>query len=964
MIEPQALDYKDTDDSDGPRFAIHFQEHKEPIDLPVKKVIETAFNALKSSSTEPGFYRKQCWEVIKSYLVASLQLDDDKGTLLKLLAHPSFRDGPINPIHGPQYRCPDKQARSVHQMAVTGMFVAAAIKELRQAVLPTMVALVRHYTMVAIAQQAGPFPMNNKQSKLTGMDPLVLIDAMAVIMGHEEKELCKPGHVAMVLILDTATNILGTKERACRLPIMEMLAEKMCNLCYERAWYAKLGGCIAIKFLFERMDVRWVFQHQFSFLKALLFVMMDSTGEVSSGAVDMAKSNLEKMLQLCASPLDEASAHLKDVQDKSLAEVIHELVRQVTSPNNFVREQAMNSLKVLAEITKTPVTEVMAPHKDVLQDMIPPRKHLLRHQPVNAQIGLMDGNTFCTTLQPRLFTIDLKIMEHKVFFTEVLSLCELDDASLQKLPCYKNISNLVPLRKSALRALAACHYIPECRANIFTVLFKALNHHTNNDLVEAGFECMKKFLEGHSMETDVVQAMCRNLTATAKDFKMINLNLLLRLNYLAQLFPSSFNETDLCTYLLNDLNKWLEQAIVAYKQQVPSNNKNIGHMQLRVAAAILKLFQQIPISTIPLNQVITALCKLVLTTEKQMQIEPGSILREPLMGALTRYNKESVEYFTDEPMLRDAKAARFMIYMLTHSKGQVMRDTLKAKVDKIINMLNNLHGQMMTKEIPNDANAAAQLAEVQFSCISMIHTLIKHDKEWIKTQDKLIIALRNIWNHDAYHERHHHGDHSKIDYSHWKEPKLIVKILLEYFKANQDTEILLLFYVLRALCGRFVADFQFLKDYLEHEVCGKFSVEWKRNAFFEFIRIWKMPDSGLSQDLKAKILQYVIIPAFANSFERGDTDAIIGSPPAPETESEDNVVSSFITNIIEPYCRDPNDAYPTSDAVSFFETILTFQSFIAFFRYAFCCYNFPAFWWTKELHISITQATKSKMERN
>lgn len=153
MIEPQALEYKNTEDTAGPCFTIYFPEHKDPISLPVKKVIETAFNALKSSSTEPGFYRKQCWEVIKSYLVASLQLDDDKSTLLKLLAHPSFREGPINSILGPQYRCSDKQARSVHQMAVTGMFVAAAIKELRQAVLPTMVALVRHYTMVAIAQQ-------------------------------------------------------------------------------------------------------------------------------------------------------------------------------------------------------------------------------------------------------------------------------------------------------------------------------------------------------------------------------------------------------------------------------------------------------------------------------------------------------------------------------------------------------------------------------------------------------------------------------------------------------------------------------------------------------------------------------------------------------------------------------------------------------------------------------------------
>ena len=30
-----------------------------------------------------------------------------------------------------------------------------------------------------------------------------------------------------------------------------------------------------------------------------------------------------------------------------------------------------------------------------------------------------DGNTFCTTLTPRLFTMDLTIMEHKVFFHEV-----------------------------------------------------------------------------------------------------------------------------------------------------------------------------------------------------------------------------------------------------------------------------------------------------------------------------------------------------------------------------------------------------------------------------------------------------------------------------------------------------------------------------------------------------------------
>ena len=93
-----------------------------------------------------------------------------------------------------------------------------------------------------------------------------------------------------------------------------------------------------------------------------------------------------------------------------------------------------------------------------------------------------------------------------MFFTELLSLCEADDAALQKLPCYKAITKLVPLRKSALRALSACHYIPECREKIFQVLYhKALNSN-DNELVEAGYECMKKFISGFQVR--VVEITC------------------------------------------------------------------------------------------------------------------------------------------------------------------------------------------------------------------------------------------------------------------------------------------------------------------------------------------------------------------------------------------------------------------------------------------------------------------------
>lgn len=426
------------------------------------------------------------------------------------------------PMPGPHYKSADLQARQTQQTALTGMFVAAATKELRYSVLPTMVAVVRHYTMVAIAQQAGPFPYKHTYQMNHGLDPLILIDALAVIMGHEEKELVKPGHLAMVLILETATNVMGNKERACRLQMMQYLAERMSALCYERPWYAKMGGCTALKFFYQHMAMRWLYQHLFTFLKAFMFVIMDLGEEVSSGAIDMAKTYLEQMLTVCMVPLDKEckNEELIATQNKAIYEVVHELVRQVTSPNTLVREQAMASLVQVATLQKKSITEVMDPHREVLADIIPPRKHLLRHQPAAAQIGLMDGNTFCTTLEPRLITIDLNNSYHKLFFHELLTMCEAEDGILIKLDCYKNVNNLIPLRKSALRALSACHYItdPSCREKILLILLKSLEKN-HSELQEAAFECLQKFIAGYSVDKDTVSVPNRLMRNSNPYFK-------------------------------------------------------------------------------------------------------------------------------------------------------------------------------------------------------------------------------------------------------------------------------------------------------------------------------------------------------------------------------------------------------------------------------------------------------------
>lgn len=54
------------------------------------------------------------------------------------------------------------------------------------------------------------------------------------------------------------------------------------------------------------------------------------------------------MLLLCSKPLadENLTEDMQAIQKKSLHDVTHELVRQVTSPNTLVREQVNNILDV------------------------------------------------------------------------------------------------------------------------------------------------------------------------------------------------------------------------------------------------------------------------------------------------------------------------------------------------------------------------------------------------------------------------------------------------------------------------------------------------------------------------------------------------------------------------------------------------------------------------------------------
>lgn len=60
-----------------------------------------------------------------------------------------------NVIISHRYKAQDTPARKTFEQALTGAFMSAVIKDLRPSALPFVASLIRHYTMVAVAQQCG-----------------------------------------------------------------------------------------------------------------------------------------------------------------------------------------------------------------------------------------------------------------------------------------------------------------------------------------------------------------------------------------------------------------------------------------------------------------------------------------------------------------------------------------------------------------------------------------------------------------------------------------------------------------------------------------------------------------------------------------------------------------------------------------------------------------------------------------
>lgn len=468
------------------------------------------------------------------------------------------------------------------------------------------------------------------------------------------------------------------------------------------------------------------------------------------------------------------------------------------------------------------------------------------------------------------------------------------------------------------------------------------------------------------------------------DYKTIDLNTIQHLSYITRLYPTILNEK-FCEFLLTHLRKWLEEiqkikqenAELAVQQQqqqqsqqsspttqqiTPIQFKSYAN-EIKLCASIIGLLAELQSAP---SKLVESAIALVIKYERTFMLEVNGQFRLPLCNLLKRYPFDTLKYLIHSERMKDIYNYRFLLFFIKKYSSSYA-NYFTPEPNRVIQMLNESHTLYNTALAtpvptestvptgPNPTDLINKSNQFQYLAILIIYRLCKLDtaNEWIVKQTTLIDSLLKVWSDERFHDKHRNID--QLDYVYWKEPIYMVKIFLKFHTTQLELQpaqaalphyIELLFKLLIVFQYKSLHQYEFLRLYFKDVVAKTYSCEWKRAAFFTFVRIFTTatgnsdvaagddPSSSsssvptkfvYSQKLKANILQYILIPCFQHSFENNQHVQLIGCTPLPDVDTEDNLISVFINKVV-----DPENPYGTSDSVRIF--LLQFSSL--FVQYA------------------------------
>ncbi|KAJ3340113.1 hypothetical protein HDU93_007338 [Gonapodya sp. JEL0774] len=601
---------------------------------------------------------------------------------------PDPSDPRVSPNQGMTRSQREAQERIVTKV-MTGLLLAAGVEELRKHALPLLENVVRHFAILHVEEKVlrsltlgkknhGP---SNLEIDLDAAAPQTeaFVESFVDVMTSENKEMRKIGTSVLKLFYDTALSaLLGHKAAVDQLPVFKSLALRFCLYCCKQEWYRKSGGCWGISVLSSQLDLgfKWTYDHEIDFVKALLYVLKD-TSEFANSNVEDAKQTLSQVLKICNQPAD--ADDTQPERQHKFNQLISLLVTELSHSNSTVRETIHSSLQLLYDLTGTEITELLTPARE--RFLSPIFSKPLRALPIPLQIGHIDAITYCLSLRPHLlnFTEELIRLLH-----EALALADAEDQALAgKGTSYKSMDHLTQLRVVCIRLLSSAMACPDflnpkpnllsARGRIISVFFKSL-YTKSPEVVEYANKGLQQVLQQqHKLPKEWLQQGLRPILLNLSDYKKLTVSGLEGLARLLELLPNYF-KVEIGRKLLDHMKMWAAPPLETFASKPLSEIPEI-----QIIVAILEVFHLLPSSA---YMFLEDLVHTVLDLELKLRRTASSPFRAPLVKYLNQYHTQAVEFLYEK--LTDSRISKLFIDILRMESATKLRVEIMSKPETLV----------------------------------------------------------------------------------------------------------------------------------------------------------------------------------------------------------------------------------------------------------------------------------------
>jgi len=148
----------------------------------------------------------------------------------------------------------------------------------------TLSVLINHFILIDCSIYASPIgqPLATDGATDQNVQLVRIVDAILTVFTLQESNIEKISTGVFDLIsvaFETAKGLLNDANKAAKLPFFVIFAKKICEGCFQRAWFAKSSARHVITKLIDYMPSVWICEHGYDFFHALIFIIRDLADE-------------------------------------------------------------------------------------------------------------------------------------------------------------------------------------------------------------------------------------------------------------------------------------------------------------------------------------------------------------------------------------------------------------------------------------------------------------------------------------------------------------------------------------------------------------------------------------------------------------------------------------------------------------------------------------------------------------